>query len=669
MTRSFCAALLLASAATSVLVLASAPAGAQSVDHTAYEQLFGEPVTTSVTGQPQRANDVPAEMDIVTADDIRRSGADNLPDVLRFVAGLDVRQYGTQDASVGIRGYNTALNPRVLVLLDGRQVYQDDYGLTVWSLIPVALGSIRQIEIIKGPSAALYGFNAVSGVINIVTYDPLDDKVNAVRADGGSQSQAYGEAVATAQIPGRAGVRLSAEGFRSTEFTGTSGGNIREQPHSGTVSIDGRFMLAPGVEWDLSGSIGSIDSDYYIDIGAYTPAGFKANSLGSKLSADTRFGVLQLNAYRNENRTSDKDEATDDHWREDVTVVQASDLLKLGRDHTLRIAAEYRDNSATSQQAFSGRLDYHIVAGSLMWDWQILPNLSLTNAVRVDDLSLSHQGAQFNIPTLGGIYNDADIIEPSFNSGAVLKLTDYDTIRLTAARAIQLPSLVDFGYSLNGGGVIVAGNSGLQPSEVQNYELDYDRRLPLLGSVLRIAAFAQRTDSSIGSPFGSGVALLPDGQPLLRAQNFGDSSELGGEIGLKGSSASGLRWALSYALAAVHDDTPDARLLPAASVNYQRQTPTHSVILAGGYSWRQLDIDVQARWQSHYQDFTLNQATEMNQPVTVANYVTINARVGYRITRRITLSLLAEQLNQQNIMESAGLQVDRRFIGGIEAKF
>ena len=228
-----------------LLLLASTaiPAAAQSIDHDAFEQMFGEPVTNSATGQPQRASEVPVEMDIVTAEDIRRSGADNIPDVLRFVAGLDVRRYGGQDAEVGIRGYNTALNPRVLVLLDGRQVYEDDYGATVWPMIPVAMSAIRQIEIIKGPSAALYGFNAVSGVINIVTYDPLTDKVNAAQAEGGSQSQAYGEAVATAQVPGRAGVRLSAEGFHSTEFLGSQGGNTREQPHTGTVAIDFFFIL------------------------------------------------------------------------------------------------------------------------------------------------------------------------------------------------------------------------------------------------------------------------------------------------------------------------------------------------------------------------------------------------------------------------------------------
>ncbi len=120
------------------LILSAASARGQTIDYTAAEQMLGEPVTTSVTGKPQRASDVPANLEIVTADQIRRSGAISIPEVLRFVTGLDVRRYGQLNFAVGIRGYNTALNPRVLVLLDGRQVYSDDYGTTAWPLIPVA---------------------------------------------------------------------------------------------------------------------------------------------------------------------------------------------------------------------------------------------------------------------------------------------------------------------------------------------------------------------------------------------------------------------------------------------------------------------------------------------------------------------------------------------------
>ena len=657
--------------ALAVLLLASAgsPAVAQSFDRNAFEDMFGEPVTTSATGQPQRASEVPADMEIVTAEEIRRTGADTLPDVLRFVAGIDVRQYGMQDASVGIRGYNTALNPRVLVLLDGRQVYQDDYGLTVWSLIPVALSSIRQIEIIKGPSAALYGFNAVSGVINIVTYDPLTDKVNGGRVIGGTQSQAYGEAVATARVPGVAGVRISAEGFRSTEFLGQQAGATREQPHSGTAAIDGRFLLAPGVELDLFGSIGSVDSNYYIDTGVYAPIAFKANSLRSALSADTPLGVLKLDYYRNENRTSEDRPPAVDNWREDLNVLQASDLFKLGSKNTFRIAAEYRDNSVSSLQTFSGRLGYTIVAGSIMWAWQIIPKLSLTNVIRVDDLYLTHKGPQFIIPGVGPVYHNARIVQPSFNSGAVYKVTPYDTIRLTAARATQIPVLGDFGFSRDYGGAIVAGSAGLSPSEVQNYEIDYDRKLPALDSVLRLAMFAQHMDITIGSPFGSGFGFLSTRQALFQAKNFGGSSEAGGEIGLRGSSSIGLRWDLSYALAAVKDNSSEADLLSAATVSFQRQTPTHSVIAGGGYTWRRLDLDVHARWQSHIQDFTLDTATASSVIVTVPNYVTVNLRAAYRISSQFIVSVLAEQVNKRQIAETAGLRTERQILAGLELRF
>jgi hypothetical protein len=84
-------------------LLCAPPVRAQSVDYDGFEQLLGEPVTTTATGKIQRVSEVPANMEIITADDIRRSGADNLPDILQFVAGLSVRRYGFAAADVGIR--------------------------------------------------------------------------------------------------------------------------------------------------------------------------------------------------------------------------------------------------------------------------------------------------------------------------------------------------------------------------------------------------------------------------------------------------------------------------------------------------------------------------------------------------------------------------------------
>jgi len=165
-------------AVAAALVTASSAAHADTIQYGALEELFGEPVTTSATGAPQRATDAPVPMTIITQEDIRRSGAYDIPGVLRDVVGVNVQRHSTFGADVGVRGYNQNFSPRILVLVNGRQVYLDDYGRTSWANIPVQLGEIRQIEVVKGPSTALFGFNAISGVINILTFNPLYDDVS-----------------------------------------------------------------------------------------------------------------------------------------------------------------------------------------------------------------------------------------------------------------------------------------------------------------------------------------------------------------------------------------------------------------------------------------------------------------------------------------------------------
>jgi outer membrane cobalamin receptor len=91
------------------------PAHAQNLDYTTLEQVFHQPVTTSATGKPQRASDVPANMVIVTQDDISRSGAVSIADVLQFVPGLDVRYYGLADAEVGMA--SAATTRRIILIL------------------------------------------------------------------------------------------------------------------------------------------------------------------------------------------------------------------------------------------------------------------------------------------------------------------------------------------------------------------------------------------------------------------------------------------------------------------------------------------------------------------------------------------------------------------------
>jgi outer membrane receptor protein involved in Fe transport len=178
--------------------------------------------------------------------------------------------------------------------------------------------------------------------------------------------------------------------------------------------------------------------------------------------------------------------------------------------------------------------------------------------------------------------------------------------------------------------------------------------------VLRTAGFIQYMDRTIGAPFGSGATFLPTGQVLLAARNLGGSREAGGELVVKGQDPCGLRWNVGYALALVHDETGGDILSTSSSVGYENQTPTHSVTLGLGYTVGRFDFDMQSRWQSRFFDYELaaNQvAPHLNQ---VPDYLTVHARIGYRLTRNLTLALVADQLNSSSLTESAGVPVERR---------
>jgi iron complex outermembrane receptor protein len=164
-----CLVLAFAAAPASDAAAARATQPDQQLKHLSLEQL-GEVVVTSVSKAPEEVWQTPAAIFVITHDDIIRSGATSIADVLRLAPGLDVARIdSSRNWVVGIRGFGDQFSKSLLVLVDGRSLYTPLFGGVHWSLQNMLLEDIERIEVIRGPGSTVWGANAVDGVINIIT--------------------------------------------------------------------------------------------------------------------------------------------------------------------------------------------------------------------------------------------------------------------------------------------------------------------------------------------------------------------------------------------------------------------------------------------------------------------------------------------------------------------
>src|ERR1039457_2002722 len=153
-----------------LLLLAAAAASAWSqtgLSDDSLEQLLKVQVTSVSKKEQELART--AAVFVISQEDIRRSGASTLPDVLRIAPGVNVAQINANTWAVSIRGFNSRHSNKVLVLVDGRSVYTSDWGGPYWDQLEMPLEDIDRIEVIRGPGASVWGANAVNGVIDIIT--------------------------------------------------------------------------------------------------------------------------------------------------------------------------------------------------------------------------------------------------------------------------------------------------------------------------------------------------------------------------------------------------------------------------------------------------------------------------------------------------------------------
>jgi iron complex outermembrane receptor protein len=230
---------------TVIVLAAVSNAQAQSdLTQLSPEQLSKMEVT-SVSKKEQKLSDTAAAVYVITQQDIRNSTATSIPELLQMVPGLDVARINGSRWAISSRGFNALYQDRLLVLVDGRSVFDPLFGGALWDEQDFILEDIERIEVIRGPGSTMWGANATNGIINIITKSSKDTQGTLVSAGVGDEERSS----ASARYGGKLGKSTSFRIYSKYQDDGPAG-TLNGQP-----SHDSSRFLRSGFRMDSTASL------------------------------------------------------------------------------------------------------------------------------------------------------------------------------------------------------------------------------------------------------------------------------------------------------------------------------------------------------------------------------------------------------------------------------
>jgi outer membrane receptor protein involved in Fe transport len=243
-------------------------------------------VTASRTEQP--LNEAPAAISVLTAKDIESIPADNYGALLRNVPGLNVSQTSARDINMTSRGSTNTLSTSQLVLVDGRSLYLDFFGFVMWDFLPVNTAEIKQIEAVRGPGSAVWGANAMTGVVNLITKRPKEMVGTSILLGGGELGTAYGS-ISHAGVSDNFGYKISGGYFEQDAYERPVIPGVQNFENQGTAQPKGELRF----DWDLAD-----DSVFSAGAGYAGTDGIIHTGIGPfdiKKGSDLSYGKLDWN--------------------------------------------------------------------------------------------------------------------------------------------------------------------------------------------------------------------------------------------------------------------------------------------------------------------------------------------------------------------------------------
>ena len=238
---------------------AQQPAPADQAQDPDHPVSFEEQIVVTASRTDQQLVNAPASVSVITNETIQNTPATNMGDLLRAVPGINISQLTARDVNITTRGATSTLATSQLALVDGRSVYLDFFGMVMWDLVPTNPTEIKQIEVIRGPASAVWGANAMTGVVNVITLSPRE-----LAATGRGESLTIGA------------------GFFDRDATGVDNGT------GGLFYVNGTHAQAVNDKWAYKLSAG-----YFSQDPLPRPTGTIPNSFNTPYPPYTNKGTAQ----------------------------------------------------------------------------------------------------------------------------------------------------------------------------------------------------------------------------------------------------------------------------------------------------------------------------------------------------------------------------------------
>ena len=608
---------------------------------------------TSVSNKEQKLSRTAGAIFVITQEDIRRSGATNIPDLLRMVPGLDVAEINGSTWAIGSRGLNSQFSNKLLVMVDGRSVYSLTFSGVFWDTLDLPLFDIERIEVIRGPGGTIWGANAVTGVISIFTKKAAETNGTIVEAGGGTLQQGFGFVQFGESVGSKTDFRIYTNYFNQNhllDLNGQSGADGWHRLRSG-FRLDNTLSAKDSltVEGDLS--VGR-EGELGFELPSVTSPGFAA------VSEEINLGDGALEAIWKHTYSGGSDSklqfSYDQHRRGDPLNPELRNTYDLNFLHHF---------TTGTRQDFVWGLEYRDTVDNIGGSLTVAMNpprraLQLVNGFAQDEIALIRGQLYLTIGTKIE-HNDYSGLEAMPSIRVAWSASDRHMLWAAVSNALRAPSRNDTNLVLNLGSIPgsggtpillrLLGNPNFQDERLIAYEAGYRTMLFKRLSVDLAAYFNDWDNLQTTEPSTSFFEATP--LPPHQVQTFTYKNLIRGEThGLEitanwkpvdwWSISAGFAPAVEhFHTAAQSADTLTARFLEGNSPDKPFQIRSHFDLP------RSLACDVFA----YYVDSLDGQGP--TSTVNIPAYTRLDLQLTKRLGERFAVSLVGQNLLQDHHIE------------------